>query len=434
MNAHETFAAMIAGNRAGEARGLPSWCAAHPRTLRAILRAHRDGDDPILIEATCNQVNQFGGYSGLTPAGFRALVEGLAREAGVDFRRIILGGDHLGPNPWKDRPAAEAMAMASDMVRAYVAAGYDKIHLDASMACADDRDLTEAAMAARAAQLCAAAESASGGRPIVFVIGTEVPIPGGETETPDALAVTRREAALRTFALHRAAFADHGVSEAIDRVIALVVQPGVDFGNSRVFGYDKAAAADLSAAVLDIPGVVFEAHSTDYQTQDALRQLVESHFAILKVGPELTFAFREAVFAMAAIEERIGANAPSNILSAIAAAMDENPRHWRGYIADNEDLGLARLYGLSDRIRYYWPDARIEAALQKLAANIDAAPVPPGIVSQFVGRFPPGDFGPSLADWIIHAKVGDIVAKYRAAANHSRVIASESRTNAPRSL
>jgi D-tagatose-bisphosphate aldolase class II non-catalytic subunit len=433
MNAREIFAAMIGANRAGEARGIPSWCTAHPRTLRAILRAHRDSDDPILIEATCNQVNQFGGYTGLTPAGFRSLVEGLAREAGIDSGRIIFGGDHLGPNPWKDRPAAEAMAAAGDMVRAYVAAGYDKIHLDASMACAGDRDLSEAAMAERAAELCAAAETARGGRPIVYVIGTEVPIPGGETETPDALAVTRREAALRTFALHQAAFADRGVDQAIDRIIALVVQPGVDFGNARIFGYDKAAAVDLSASVLDIPGVVFEAHSTDYQTKSALRALVETHFAILKVGPELTFAFREAVFAMAAIEERIGAAAPSNILAVIAAAMDGNPRYWRGYVGEDEEPGLARLYGLSDRIRYYWPDAGIEAALRRLCANIDAASVPPGLVSQFVGRLPEGDVGASLAEWIVQAKVGDVVAKYRAAAGRSAVIASGSRTNASRS-
>jgi D-tagatose-bisphosphate aldolase class II non-catalytic subunit len=416
MNAYETFAAMIATNRAGKACGLPSWCTAHPRTLRAILRAHRDGDERILIEATCNQVNQFGGYTGLTPAGFRDSVEGLAREAGVDFGRIILGGDHLGPNPWKDRPASEAMAAASDMVRAYVAAGYDKIHLDASMACADDGALSESAMAERAAQLCAAAESASGGREIVYVIGTEVPIPGGETEALDALAVTRPEAALRTFELHRRAFAKHAIVEALDRVVALVVQPGVDFGNGQVFAFDGAKAAGLSAAVLDIAGAVFEAHSTDYQTEDALRALVESHFAILKVGPELTFAFREAVFAMAAIEERVDIVDRSGILAAIDAALDEDPRYWRGYVAAGEDPQLMRLYGLSDRIRYYWPDARIEAALQKLYANIDAARIPAGLIAQFVGHLPRGDVGASLAEWIIQANVGEVVAKYRAAA------------------
>lgn len=415
MNARRRFAEIVAENRAGEARGVASWCTAHPRTLRAILRAHRDGDDPILIEATCNQVNQFGGYTGLTPAAFRDLVERLARETGVDISRIIFGGDHLGPNPWKDRPAAEAMAKACEMIRDYVAAGYEKIHLDASMACANDRDLDESVMAKRAAELCAIAETAKGTREIVYVVGTEVPIPGGETETLDALAVTRPEAALRTFELHRRAFVEQGNAGALDRIIALVVQPGVDFGNAQVFAYDSARAANLSAMALDMPGVVFEAHSTDYQTEAALRALVETHFAILKVGPELTFAFREAVFAMAAIEERLDFAERSNIIAVIAAAMDENPRHWRGYVADDEDAQRTKLYGLSDRIRYYWPHAGIETALQQLCANIDAARAPPGLVSQFVGRLPRDDVDASLADWIIQAKVGEVVARYRAA-------------------
>ena len=305
MSAHAEMRSIVADNRAGRARGIPSWCTAHPQTLRAILRAHRDSDGPILIEATCNQVNQHGGYTGMTPARFRAFIEGLSREAGVEARRVILGGDHLGPNPWKTLPAAQAMAEAREMVRAYVEAGFDKIHLDASMACADDRALGEAEMAERAALLCAAAESARGRREIVYIIGTEVPIPGGETEALDALAVTRPEAALRTFERHRAAFASHGLDRAIGDVVGLVVQPGVDMGNTQVFYFDKAKAGALSAAALAVPGIVFEAHSTDFQTEAALTDLVASHFAILKVGPSLTFAFREAVVAMAAIEERL---------------------------------------------------------------------------------------------------------------------------------
>ena len=419
MSARDKVTAMVADNRAGRARGLASWCTAHSQTLRAVLRAHRYGDDPILIEATCNQVNQYGGYSGMTPAGFRSFVEKLAREVGVDASRIIFGGDHLGPTPWKDRPAAEAMAEAGNMVRAYVEAGYDKIHLDASMACADDRELPESAIAERAAQLCAAAESARGAREIVYVIGTEVPIPGGETERLDALEVTRPEAALRTFELHRSAFATLGLADAMARVVGLVVQPGVDMGNSQVFAYDKAKAAALSAAVLRIPDAVYEAHSTDYQTEAALAELVASHFAILKVGPWLTFAFREAVFAMAAIEERLNISDRSEILPAIAAAMDEDPRYWRSYFAPGEDASLTRLFGFSDRIRYYWRHPKIAAARQKLSANIDAAFVPPGLVSQYVGRLLPEDETGPLSERIIQAKVGEVVARYRRATGAS---------------
>ena len=419
MSARDVFRAIIADNRAGRRRGLASWCTAHPETLSATLAAHRDGDDPVLIEATCNQVNQHGGYTGMTPAAFRTFIEGLAREAGVDFARIILGGDHLGPSPGRGRPAVEALREARDMVRAYVEAGFSKIHLDASMACADDRGLSEAAIAERAAELCAAAEEASGGEDLVYVIGSEVPIPGGELEALEQLAITRPEAARRTFELHRAAFAARGVAGAIDKVVALVVQPGVDMGNTQVFAYDPAKAAGLSAALLAIPGVVFEAHSTDFQSETALSELVATHFAILKVGPSLTFAFREAVVAMAAIEERLVASGRSNALAVLEQAMDDNPVHWRGYVAADASERVGRLFGLSDRVRYYWPEPRVDAAVKTLMRTIDAASVPPGLISQYVGEMLAEGGGP-LSRRIIEAKVGAVVERYRRATGPGR--------------
>ena len=76
---------------------------------------------PVVIEATCNQVNQEGGYTGMQPADFRAFVESSAKGQGFDTRRLILGGDHLGPNPWRSRPKEEALGKAEAMVAAYVA-------------------------------------------------------------------------------------------------------------------------------------------------------------------------------------------------------------------------------------------------------------------------------------------------------------------------
>jgi len=410
----EFWSDLICANRAGEQRGIPSWCTAHPQTLSAILAAHRESDEPILIEATCNQVNQDGGYTGMTPAAFRSFIEGLARVEGVEPGRLILGGDHLGPNPWKRLSARDAMARARDMVKAYVEAGYEKIHIDASMACADEATVSEATIAERGAELCAAAEAAASSRERVYVIGTEVPIPGGETELLDALAVTRPEAARRTFDLHRRAFAALGVEAAMRRVVALVVQPGVDMGNAQVFGYDRAKAAALSAAVQQIPGVVYEAHSTDFQSETALRDLVTTHFAILKVGPSLTFAFREAVMAMVSIAEIAGLPS-SGVVEALEQAMDAQPEHWRGYIPKGPDERLMRLYGLSDRVRYYWPRPQVQAALGRLFASLDAARIPPGVVSQAVGEMLIERSEPTLSARVIAAKVGAVVDKYRRA-------------------
>lgn len=404
---------IIAASRAGSHSGIPSYCTAHPETLRAIFRCYHNNDKPVLIEATCNQVNQVGGYTGMRPADFREFVYALARESGVDPGRIILGGDHLGPNPWKAEPAKEAMAKACVLVRAYVEAGFTKIHLDASMACADDHVLSEEAMAGRAAELCAIAEKCAGDAGLLYVIGTEVPIPGGETQILDSLAVTKPEAALRTFELHRAAFAKRGLQAAFGRVIGIVVQPGVDFGNSQIFAFDKVKAATLAATIEKIPNAVFEAHSTDYQSPPALHDLVASRFSILKVGPELTAAYREAVVAMACIEDRLPLVKKSNIMSVISGVMNADQKYWRGYIVDDRRTDLMKIYGLSDRIRYYWPNPEIQDALKILQANIDAASGEIGLIAQFASLPPQRSM--RLSQEIIQARVGAVARKYASA-------------------
>jgi D-tagatose-bisphosphate aldolase class II non-catalytic subunit len=408
--------AVVARNRRGECAGLPAWCTAHPETLRAVLRAHSGDDGPILIEATCNQVNQHGGYTGLTPAGFRDLVVNLAREVGTDARRIVLGGDHLGPNPWRHLRAGQALAEAAAMIKAYAEAGYAKIHLDASMRCADDPPLlSETEMAERAARLCAIAEETASAPPL-YVIGTEVPSPGGETEPHAALEVTTPEDVRRSLAIHREAFRARGLERAVDRVFAIVAQPGVDFSNTGVHRFDPALAKPLKDEVTSLGGPVYEAHSTDYQSLSALTGLVKSHFAILKVGPELTFAYREAVVAMALIEQHSAPSSPSRVLATIDAVLEADASHWKDYVSLGEEPRLGRLFGLSDRIRYYWPHASIASALGALTASVDRATLPVGLVSQFAGLAPSAlRSDRPLSQQIIEAKIGAVVARYREA-------------------
>ena len=122
----------------GRAVGITSVCSAHPVVLDETVRHGAAGDHIVLIEATCNQVNQDGGYTGLRPADFRRQVEALASARGLSASQLVLGGDHLGPNPWKHLPAETAMAKSEDLVHAFVSAGFSKIHLDTSIRCADD--------------------------------------------------------------------------------------------------------------------------------------------------------------------------------------------------------------------------------------------------------------------------------------------------------
>ncbi len=375
-------------------RGITSVCSAHPLVIEATLRHAARRGDVVLIEATCNQVNQEGGYTGMRPADFRAFIERIAKEVGFPANRIILGGDHLGPNPWRKLDAEDAMARAEAMVTAYVEAGFEKLHLDTSMGCAGEPvALADELTAARAARLAKAAEEAarrSGRRLPVYVIGTEVPPPGGATHALDELEITRREAALRTLDVHRQAFAEAGVSPALERVIAIVVQPGVEFGNANVALYKPDRAQKLISALDEMKGLLFEAHSTDYQPATALSALVDAGFAILKVGPGLTFALREALYGLDAIAGILGDGRPS---SGLTAAMEEimlaEPSHWAGHYGGTADeQRLQRHFSYSDRIRYYWPDARAATAVDELLARLPDE-IPETLISQHLARLYP---------------------------------------------
>jgi D-tagatose-1,6-bisphosphate aldolase subunit GatZ/KbaZ len=324
----------------------------------------------------------------MTPAGFRDYVHSLAAAAGFAGDQVILGGDHLGPNPWRSLPAEAAMEKACVMVRDFALAGFAKIHLDASMRCAGDPAvLSDEEIAERAARLCAVAEDATAhtsSRP-VYIVGTEVPIPGGAQGELE-IAVTTTASVEKTLAVHRQAFERRGLASAWERVVGVVVQPGVEFGDESVADYIPQHAAELSRWILSAEGIVFEAHSTDYQAGDSLRQLVRDHFAILKVGPELTLALREAVFGLACVEaEWIAGARQSDIRATLDRVMVENPANWQGYYhGDAHHLRIARAYSLSDRIRYYWPNADVSAALSLLIENLGRHPAPLPLLAQFL--------------------------------------------------
>ncbi|KKX27110.1 D-tagatose-bisphosphate aldolase, class II, non-catalytic subunit [Rhizobium sp. LC145] len=383
-------------NRSAGFRGIPSICSAHPFVIEAAMLHAAKAGSPLLIEATCNQVNQDGGYTGMTPAHFHRFVSEIAAKTGFAMDRVILGGDHLGPNPWKSLSAAEAMDRADVMIRAYAKAGFTKLHLDTSMGCAGEPvALPDEITAERAARLAAAAEDEIGNttttRP-VYIVGTEVPIPGGAMEELEVLEVTRPEAAIETVKVHAEAFERAGVGSAFDRVVGAVVQPGVEFGNHNVIAYNPEQAKSLSACLKKLPNLVFEAHSTDYQTRAALKALVTDGFAILKVGPGLTFALREALYGLDQIAAFLMPESRRSTLMAVAeAVMVENPGNWNKYYHGSPaEQHLQRHYSYSDRIRYYWPEARISEAVSALLSVLGEIPIPETMISQHLGALYPG--------------------------------------------
>jgi D-tagatose-1,6-bisphosphate aldolase subunit GatZ/KbaZ len=385
----------IRRNRRQEPVGFFSVCSAHPWVLEAAIQQAIEDDRYVCIESTSNQVNQFGGYTGVTPAEFAARLLSLAQRLGLPEYRLLLGGDHLGPYPWRHLPATTAMANACQLVRDCVLAGYSKIHLDASMRCADDpATVSEEVVSCRAALLCQAAERAceQSGRTadsVMYVIGTEVPTPGGEQVDQSELRVTDTSAVQNTVEVSRKAFIELGLESAWGRVIGLVVQSGVEFGDATVRDYDRNKVRSLSQHLPSHPTIVYEAHSTDYQTPVALQHLVEDHFAILKVGPWLTFAMREAIFALSEIERNWLAGRVdvqlSNVRGALENAMTSNPEHWQSYYSgQSAELKFDRRFSFSDRCRYYWSDPFVQCELKQLFQNLSAEKIPLSVLSQFM--------------------------------------------------
>jgi D-tagatose-1,6-bisphosphate aldolase subunit GatZ/KbaZ len=385
-------------NKKGGKTGVYSICSAHKTVLEAAMIQALEDDSILVIEATSNQVDQFGGYTGMTPVRFTRYVKEIASTMNFPFDRIILGGDHLGPNNWQSERAENAMEKACELVAAYAGAGFRKLHLDASMFCADDPSdrsgaLPDELSAARAARLCGAAEEASrafknADKPL-YIIGTEVPIPGGAKEKSGLPRPTSRASIEATLAITKKAFIDAKLAESWERVIGIVAQPGVEFGDEEIFYYNSGAVRELSAA-LDNENLVFEAHSTDYQPESCLRSLVEDHFCILKVGPALTFAYREAVFALSMIErELVSSDGDRACLEEVLedVMLSSTPNHWKKYYHGSEEQQrLARRYSFSDRSRYYWTNPRVSAAVEKLFINLTATGIPLSIISQYFPR------------------------------------------------
>jgi D-tagatose 6-phosphate 4-epimerase len=389
--------------------GVTSVCTAHPIVIEAALSLGLRNGRRVLIEATCNQVNQEGGYTGMTPSDFRRFVEAIASRVGFDPSRIILGGDHLGPNPWKHLPAGEAMRRAKAMIEAYAQAGFAKLHLDTSMGCAGEpRALADEVTSERAAALAEVAEGAVGNGPApVYIIGTEVPVPGGAQHALNSLEVTRPEAALRTVDVHRKAFSNAGLEAAFARAIGVVVQPGVEFASTEVIPYNPQKAERLTGALANLPGFVFEAHSTDYQPAACLDALVRDGFAILKVGPWLTFALREALYGLDCIAHVLDPTPTADTLpAAMETLMLKEPGNWRKYYEGRpEELRLQRHFSFSDRIRYYWPHPEAQAAVDRLFANLGDKPIPEPLISQYLG----GVY-PKVAEGSLSARPKELVA------------------------
>ena len=389
---------MIEKRKKGIFCALPSYCSANELVIEAILEEAGRQDDLVLIEATANQVNQYGGYTGMQASDFVDYIYDIAQKVHFDKERIVLGGDHLGPLVWSGEPEEEAMEKAECLVRSFVKAGFSKIHLDTSMRlgsdsadCWPDTDKI-AERGVRLYQACEEAYQAllqtdpQAVEPI-YVIGSEVPIPGGGQEQKADIEVTSPADFEETIRSYTKAFEKRGLTDAWNHIGAVVVQPGVEFSDSGDCSYDRVKAHELCLAVRQYPDLVMEGHSTDYQGARLLREMARDGVGILKVGPALTFSLREALFSLHKIEKEVipPGKKDSDFINVLEKVMLEKAENWKKHYHGNEqELFLARKYSFSDRCRYYLGEPPVKESIRCLFDNLDQTDIPLNMLCQYM--------------------------------------------------
>ena len=420
---------IVQRNKAGRGVGIFSCCSANRDVVKAVLVKAQKTRTIALIESTSNQVNPEGGYTGMTTYDFRDFVYGLADSIGLDRSRVILGGDHLGPLPWCDLPEAQAMEKAAALVESCVLAGYTKIHLDTSMRVGDDdphEALNVAVCARRGAELCEVSEAAfaryqaqhPGAEPPVYVLGSEVPIPGGDTDADAVMGVTDPENCKKTIEAYEREFAARGLDSALERIVGFVVEMGVEFHERTLDEYDSATAQELCAYMRSKPFAI-EGHSSDYQTRENLKRMCEDGVSILKVGPAFTFSMREGLFALEGIECRVYSDQPekrSYFRDVLERVMLDDPRHWRDYYkGSSKEQAISRAYSFYDRARYYMNTPEVQTARKKLLDNLAHGEIPMCMLSQYLPnqyfRVRAGELE-NNAEAILLDKIGDRIDRY----------------------
>lgn len=373
---------------------IPSFCVANPFVITAVLNHYLHKDvKHVLFEATSNQVNHLGGYTGMSPLEYKNMVLGLAKTMNFPLNKILFGGDHLGPLPFKNLKEEDAMREAERTVESYVLAGYEKIHIDTSMLLGDEKVLSKTTVTKRGSRLILVAERAfneykkifpSAIHP-VYVIGSEVPPAGGKARDDKTLEITSYNEVLEILDSYKEEFKKKNLSHIWDYVLGVVIQPGVEFGNSEV---DHFISDNVDERIKEFrtEGICFEAHSTDYQSKAELCELVSNNFVILKVGPALTKSLTEALLKLDCLSSQLGVMSISNksFTSTLREAMLHQPKNWDKYYESDDDKVL--LYSLLDRSRYYLSSPEVELSIRTLLSSFGSRiseAVPAGLLRYY---------------------------------------------------
>ena len=330
-------------------KSLPSFCTSNFDVLKVLMVFNKYHKLPTLIESTSNQVNQFGGYTGLEPKQFKKKIEKLCKLVKLPSRQLIIGGDHLGPLPWKNINTKSAMKNAKVLVKKCLKAKYNKIHIDTAIICKDEKNINRNIIVNRCEDILKSI-SKKDLKNIFLVVGTEVPFAGGGDHLKPV--ITNLESIKKEYLLYSQMFKRKKILNKTP--FALVIDPGIGFNNRKVTtsnltGFIKKKLFSKKQ------NFYFEAHSSDYQSKENLKKLVDNNFKFLKVGPELTHIYAKSIFEMQNIEKLIRKKKLSNIGDTLLNEMNTNKDYWKNYYkGSKKKINFLMFNSYLDRSRYYW--------------------------------------------------------------------------------
>lgn len=369
--------------------GIVSFCTADLYAIHTVLQEIEQRNGYAVIEVTSNQVNPEGGYTGMNAMDFRNLLASMARHVGLEENKLILGGDHLGPLPWANLPPTQAMEKAEILIRESVRAGFQKLHIDTTMPLGDeisppdeevitDRWIRLYQIAEEEASLMA--EQDPDYEKPVYVIGNEVPVAGGNpVGREEILQITNPESLKKTLCLYREKFCKIGIPDAFENIIAIVGDFGIGYSNREICEYPRGKARKLTEVLQAYPRLVLEAHSTDFQSPESLQAMKKDGIRIFKVGPELSYAHREALLALTRAERKfLPRECWANFPEMLEQAMENNPTYWENWYHGTEaEQRNMRMHSRLNRDRYYMNLPEVKSAEEKLLNNLGGEEVLP---------------------------------------------------------
>tara|TARA_B100000767_G_C19718103_1_gene515916 strand:+ start:141 stop:1364 length:1224 start_codon:yes stop_codon:yes gene_type:complete len=344
-------------------KSLPSFCTANFDVIESIFYYCLINKFPCLIECTSNQVNQDGGYTFTTPKLFVKKINKLRKKIKLNKSQLFLGGDHLGPLPWKNNTNKTALKKSIKLINNFLNEKFDKIHIDTSIKCKNDQLINNEIIFDRTCKIL--------NSPIIkkkidnkfLVIGTEVPLSGSDDDKKVIIT------SMKKIKIEALKFQNLLVNLKLKKkIFGLVIEPGMKYMNSSIKKpiFTKFLNKKKFSKANDF---VFEAHSTDYQPKKILLNLVDNNFKFLKVGPELTYNYSRSLFFMNKIENKFFKNPTSDIKKNILLSMKEKNKYWKEYYDKNNDLLL--LNSKLDRSRYYLNTKNVENSIRILKNNIN---------------------------------------------------------------